>query len=150
MHELVEDPFKVGKGIVAVVPHLFDKGVDHRTPPASLLSTNKHPILRAQLRRADGVFGEIVVPLNPPILKAGFKVGPLVGGVFEGLTQGALGKDATMFGEMAEEFFEVAVGPTKKDLACPLSNVRPSPAVFEPGFNSVDRKRPKIGHAVCA
>ena len=42
------------------------------------------------------VLGEVVVPLNPSILKAGFKVGPLVEAVFEGLAQRSYGLPGTL------------------------------------------------------
>ena len=109
VHEFFKHPLKVGKGIVAVAAHLLNEGEDDGTPPSRFFSTNKHPILRAQLRWTDGIFGEVIVPLDPAIFKAGFKVRPLVAGVLQRLAQGAFGQDTAVGFEMLEEFGEVVV-----------------------------------------
>jgi hypothetical protein len=61
MHQLAEDPLEVGEGILAVTPDLLDEGVNHRTAPAGLVVADEHPVLHAELGRADGVFGEVVL-----------------------------------------------------------------------------------------
>ena len=138
MHEFFKHPLKVGVGIVAMIPHLFDEGEDDGTPPSRFFSTNKHPILRAQLRWADGIFGEVIVPLDPAIFKAGFKVRPLGDGIFEGLSQCAFGQDMTMFLKVFEEVLEVTVDSSKEYLAGSFSKIRSSTTVFQPSFKAVD------------
>lgn len=138
VHEFVKHPLKVGKGIVAVAAHLLNEGEDDGTPPSRFFSTNKHPILRAQLRWTDGIFGEVIVPLDPAIFKAGFKVRPLVDGIFEGLAQCAFGKDTVVFLKVFEEFLEVTVDSPKEYLARSFSKFRSSTAVFQPSFKAVN------------
>ena len=48
----------------------------------------------AELGGADGVFGEVVVPLDLAVVEAGFEMRPLVGGVGEGLAKRTFGRDA--------------------------------------------------------
>ena len=64
MHELFKDPFEVSKGIEPMTAHLFNEGVDDRTSPTSLFSSNKHPILHPEFRRTNGSFGVVVINLN--------------------------------------------------------------------------------------
>ena len=47
VHEFLENPLEVAEGVVSVAPHLLDEGVDDGTARARLLSSDKHPILRA-------------------------------------------------------------------------------------------------------
>ena len=37
VHQLREDPFEVGEGILAVTPDLLDESVDYRTGPTGLV-----------------------------------------------------------------------------------------------------------------
>ena len=81
MHEFLEDPFKVGEGILPVGADLLDEGVDDGTPIAGVFPSKKHPVLCAQFSRTDGVLGQVIIKFDPPIFKAGLKVRPLVDGV---------------------------------------------------------------------
>ena len=64
-----------------MTPYLFDHGVDYCAAPAGFVSSDKEPVLCAQLRWANGVFGEVVVELELAVVEAGFKVWQLVAGV---------------------------------------------------------------------
>ena len=81
MHQILEDPFEVGKGIRAVAADLLDEGVNDRTAPAGVLAADEHPVLVAELARADRIFDEIIIQLNLPVDEAGFEVWPWIGGV---------------------------------------------------------------------
>ena len=67
MHELFKNPFKVGEGIEAVPTHLFDKGVDDGTAPASLFVSDKHPVFHAEFCWAYCSFGVVVIQLDLPV-----------------------------------------------------------------------------------
>jgi len=58
-HELSKHPFEVAIGIGSVGAHLLDKGVDDRTAPAGVLASYEHPVLMAELGRADRHSGQV-------------------------------------------------------------------------------------------
>ena len=105
VHELLKDPFEVGKRIEAVASNLFDEGVDHRTAPTSVLPTDEHPILGTEFRRADSVLGEVVVQFDLTVQEAGLEMRPLLHGVGQRFPKVTLGKDARpVLVKVSEEF----------------------------------------------
>ena len=89
--------------------HLLDHGVNYRTAPSGFVAADKHPVLGAQLRRTNGVFGVVVVELDLAVVEAGFEVWELVVGVVQRFPKLAFGKDTAFGPEMVNEFFEMTV-----------------------------------------
>ena len=110
VHQLFEDPLKVGEWIRSVAAHLLDECVDDRTAPAGVLAADEHPVLVAELGGADRVFGEVVVELDLPVHEAGFEVRQLIGGVDQGVAQFASGRDPAEAAEPADQFGQVIIG----------------------------------------
>ena len=92
--------------------HLLDHGVNYRTAPSGFVAADKHPVLGAQLRRTNGVFGVVVVELDLAVVEAGFEVWELVVGVVQRFPKLAFGKDTAFGPEMVNEFFEMTVVAT--------------------------------------
>jgi hypothetical protein len=113
MHELFEDPFKVGEGIEAMTTHLLDEGVDDSAAPASAFVADEHPVLHSEFGRANRSFGVVVIELDLAVHKAGFKVLPLVDGIVQRFAQGAFGQDSSCVFEMLDEFLEMIVNPSR-------------------------------------
>jgi hypothetical protein len=109
VHELAEDTLEVGEGVLAVTADLLDEGVDHRTAPAGFLVSDEHPVLSAELGGADGVFGEVVVELDPPVEEAGFKVGQLLDGVAQRFEEPVGRGEATEPDHASPQFAKVVV-----------------------------------------
>ena len=138
MHQLAEDPLEVGEGILAVTPDLLDEGVNHRTAPAGLVVADEHPVLHAELGRADGVFGEVVVPLDLPVEEARLEVGPLAGGIGEGFAEQAAGRDLPPLPDVSDEAGETVVVPPRLEPADFLPLQRAGALFAESLFNPVD------------
>lgn len=102
MHEFIENPFKVGVGIIPVAADLLDEGVDDGAAPAGVLAADKHPVLHSELGRTNRPFGEVIIELDLAVFKARLKVRPLVAGILQRFAQVALGQDSAMGFKMLE------------------------------------------------
>jgi hypothetical protein len=109
VHQLLEDPLEVGEWIRSVAADLLDECIDNCAAPAGMLAADEHPILVAELGRADGVFGEIIVELDLAVHEAGFEVRQLIGGVGQGIAQLASGRDPAEAGEPTDQFAKVII-----------------------------------------
>jgi len=93
VHEFLEDPLEVGKGIGSVATDLLDESVDDRTAPAGGFAADEHPILVTELGGTDGVFYQVVIKFDLPVHEAGFQVRQLLGGIGECLSERTARKD---------------------------------------------------------
>ena len=87
MHEFLEDPLEVGKGIGSVATDLLDEGVDDRTAPAGVFAADEHPILVTEFGGTNGVFCQVVIKFDLPVHEASFQVRQLFGGIGERLSE---------------------------------------------------------------
>jgi hypothetical protein len=117
---------------------LLDEGVNHRTAPAGLVVADEHPVLHAELGRADGVFGEVVVPLDLPVEEARLEVGPLAGGIGEGFAEQAAGRDLPPLPEVSDEAGETVVVPPRLEPAGFLPLQRAGTLLAKPLFDPVN------------
>ena len=138
MHQFLKHPLEVGERIGTVAAHLFDEGIDDRAAPAGVLPADEHPVLVTEFGRTDGVFGEVVVPLDPAVHEAGFEVWRLFDGVVERLVKAAAGRDSAEADHPPHEFAEMVEGFSGFEPAGALALERTGTFFPEAGLNLVD------------
>ncbi len=81
-----ENVFEVISRYDAEATAVFHDGVEDCGFLAGGFVADEQPVLGSKLRRANGVFDEVVVDLDAPIAQIGFEVGPLVESVGDGFS----------------------------------------------------------------
>ena len=69
---------------------VLDEGKGHGSKSPSSLGAKKHPVLGTQLRRANGIFDEVVAEFDPPIVEVGVQACPLPEGIGDRFAHQAL------------------------------------------------------------
>lgn len=62
---------EVGLGVYARKPAVFDQGEHQCGSRAGVFMTDEQPVLRSQLKWAQGVFGQVVVDARRSVVKTG-------------------------------------------------------------------------------
>ncbi len=138
MHQLVEDPLEVGKGIFPVNADLLDEGVDYGTAPAGFFTSDEHPVLVAELERANRVLGVVVIKLDLAVHEARLEMRPLAGGIDQRFAEQTAGRDAATPIQVGDEFSEMFVMPASFQPAGFLPFERAGAGVAQPCFDLID------------
>jgi len=104
-----EHVLEVFLGVDAQTAAVFHNGIEDRGFLSGGFGTYEQPVFCAKLGRADRIFHQVIVYLDPAVAQINFEALPLVEGIADGFAKQALGQDRTAQGKPVDDFFETAV-----------------------------------------
>jgi hypothetical protein len=82
---------EVGQGLYLMAPATLQDRVDDRCAVARVGMSDKQPVFRAQLRRADGLLGQVVIDARLSVLHISGQLRSLAQRITDRLRHGGLG-----------------------------------------------------------
>ena len=122
---------QVGLGVDPGAVAVADQGIKQSSAFAAFRIAHEQPVLLADRAWADGVFDQIVVDLDPPVLEEHKKFVPLAEGVGDGFPGEALGQVFAPGREVVAPGFDLLEDGEAVGLAFAPDGVRPGPAIAQ-------------------